>query len=187
MAWEMFGVFPYITGKYGGAAFVLIYLLFLVLLGLPIMVMEFAVGRGSQASIALSFDRLEPLGTKWHWYKWFGIGGNYLLMMFYTTIGGWLLLYTGKMAIGEFKGLDADGVTGVFTSLLGQPVTMTICMILVVVLCFGIVCMGTSERCGADHKENDDPPFVVDDHSCSAFREHCREQRKDWSSIFSLI
>ncbi len=131
-----------ITGKYGGAAFVLIYLLFLVLLGLPIMVMEFAVGRGSQASIALSFDRLEPLGTKWHWYKWFGIGGNYLLMMFYTTIGGWLLLYTGKMAIGEFKGLDADGVTGVFTSLLGQPVTMTICMILVVVLCFGIVCMG---------------------------------------------
>ena len=134
--------FPYITGKYGGAAFVLIYLLFLVLLGLPIMVMEFAVGRGSQASIALSFDRLEPLGTKWHWYKWFGIGGNYLLMMFYTTICGWLLLYTGKMAIGEFKGLDADGVTGVFTSLLGQPVTMTICMILVVVLCFGIVCMG---------------------------------------------
>ena len=134
--------FPYITGKYGGAAFVLIYLLFLVLLGLPIMVMEFAVGRGSQASIALSFDRLEPLGTKWHWYKWFGIGGNYLLMMFYTTIGGWLLLYTGKMAIGEFKGFDADGVTGVFTSLLGQPVTMTICMILVVVLCFGIVCMG---------------------------------------------
>ena len=100
------------------------------------------VGRGSQASIALSFDRLEPLGTKWHWYKWFGIGGNYLLMMFYTTIVGWLLLYTGKMAIGEFKGLDADGVTGVFTSLLGQPVTMTICMILVVVLCFGIVCMG---------------------------------------------
>ena len=65
--------FPYITGKYGGAAFVLIYLLFLVLLGLPIMVMEFAVGRGSQASIALSFDRLEPLGTKWHWYKWFVI------------------------------------------------------------------------------------------------------------------
>ena len=144
--------FPYITGKYGGAAFVLIYLLFLVLLGLPIMVMEFAVGRGSQASIALSFDRLEPLGTKWHWYKWFGIGGNYLLMMFYTTIGGWLLLYTVKMAIGEFKVLDADGVTGVFTSLWNRL-------------------YGTSERCGADHKENDDPPFRVDDHSCSAFRD----------------
>ncbi len=90
--------------------------------------------------------------------------------MFYTTIGGWLLLYTGKMAIGEFKGLDADGVTGVFTSLLGQPVTMTICMILVVVLCFGDRLYGTSEGVSR-YKENDDPPFRVDDHSCSAFRE----------------
>ena len=85
--------FPYITGQYGGAAFVLIYLLFLLILGLPIMVMEFSVGRASRSSVALSFDRLEPLGTKWHWYKWFGMAGNYLLMMFYTTIGGWLLLY----------------------------------------------------------------------------------------------
>ena len=64
--------FPYITGQYGGAAFVLIYLLFLLILGLPIMVMEFSVGRASRSSVALSFDRLEPLGTKWHWYKWFG-------------------------------------------------------------------------------------------------------------------
>ena len=79
--------FPYITGQYGGAAFVLIYLLFLLILGLPIMVMEFSVGRASRSSVALSFDRLEPLGTKWHWYKWFGMAGNYLLMMFYTTIG----------------------------------------------------------------------------------------------------
>ena len=84
--------FPYITGKYGGAAFVLIYLLFLVLLGLPIMVMEFAVGRGSQASIALSSDRLGPLGTKRHWDKWRGIGGNNLLLMFGTTTGGRLRL-----------------------------------------------------------------------------------------------
>ena len=80
--------FPYITGQYGGAAFVLIYLLFLLILGLPIMVMEFSVGRASRSSVALSFDRLEPLGTKWHWYKWFGMAGNYLLMMFYTKIGG---------------------------------------------------------------------------------------------------
>ena len=102
--------FPYITGKYGGAAFVLIYLVFLVLLGLPIMVMEFAVGRASQASVAMSFDRLEPLGTKWHWYKWFGMAGNYLLMMFYTTIGGWILLYVFKMAGGEFEGKNADEI-----------------------------------------------------------------------------
>ena len=134
--------FPYITGKYGGAAFVLIYLVFLVLLGLPIMVMEFAVGRASQASVAMSFDRLEPLGTKWHWYKWFGMAGNYLLMMFYTTIGGWILLYVFKMAGGEFEGKNADEMAGVFGNLMEKPGLMTICMILVVAVCFGIVCMG---------------------------------------------
>ena len=134
--------FPYITGKYGGAAFVLIYLVFLVLLGLPIMVMEFAVGRASQASVAMSFDRLEPLGTKWHWYKWFGMAGNYLLMMFYTTIGGWILLYVFKMAGGEFEGNNADEIAGVFVNLLENPGLMTICMIVVVAACFGIVCMG---------------------------------------------
>ena len=134
--------FPYITGKYGGAAFVLIYLVFLVLLGLPIMVMEFAVGRASQASVAMSFDRLEPLGTKWHWYKWFGMAGNYLLMMFYTTIGGWILLYVFKMAGGEFEGKNADEMAGVFGNLMEKPGLMTICMIVVVAVCFGIVCMG---------------------------------------------
>lgn len=134
--------FPYITGKYGGAAFVLIYLVFLVLLGLPIMVMEFAVGRASQASVAMSFDRLEPLGTKWHWYKWFGMAGNYLLMMFYTTIGGWILLYVFKMACGEFEGKNADEIAGVFGNLMEKPGLMTICMSVVVAACFGIVCMG---------------------------------------------
>ena len=134
--------FPYITGKYGGAAFVLIYLVFLVLLGLPIMVMEFAVGRASQASVAMSFDRLEPLGTKWHWYKWFGMAGNYLLMMFYTTIGGWILLYVFKMAGGEFEGKNADEIAGVFGNLMEKPGLMAICMIVVVAACFGIVCMG---------------------------------------------
>ncbi len=80
--------FPYITGQYGGAAFVLIYLFFLVVLGLPIMAMEFAVGRASRKSCAVSFRVLEPAGTKWHWYAWLGMAGNYLLMMFYTTVGG---------------------------------------------------------------------------------------------------
>ena len=134
--------FPYITGKYGGAAFVLIYLVFLVLLGLPIMVMEFAVGRASQASVAMSFDRLEPLGTKWHFEKWFAMAGNYVLMMFYTTIGGWILLYVFKMAGGEFEGKNADEIAGVFGNLMEKPGLMTICMILVVAVCFGIVCMG---------------------------------------------
>ena len=83
--------FPYITGMYGGASFVLIYLVFLAILGLPIMVAEFAVGRASVRSAAMSFDVLEPAGTKWHLYKYGAIAGNLLLMMFYTTISGWML------------------------------------------------------------------------------------------------
>ena len=134
--------FPYITGKYGGAAFVLIYLLFLVILGIPIMVMEFAVGRGSQASIALSFDRLEPKGSKWHLYKYFGMAGNYLLMMFYTTIGGWMLYYVYKMASGGFVGLDAEGVGNVFGGMLAQPGLMAGLMIAAVVICFAICGLG---------------------------------------------
>lgn len=125
--------FPYITGKYGGAAFVLVYLLFLVILGLPVMVMEFAVGRGSKKSIALSFQALEPKGTKWHIYSWFGIAGNYLLMMFYTTVAGWLLLYCVKMAAGDFVGLDAAGVADQFGTLMGQPGLMSVFMVIVVV------------------------------------------------------
>ena len=110
--------FPYVTGKYGGAAFVLLYLLFLVILGLPIMVMEYAVGRASQKSIARSFDELEPKGSKWHLYKYVGMAGNYLLMMFYTTIGGWMLLYFLKMASGGFQGQSTEGVTAQFDSLM---------------------------------------------------------------------
>ena len=134
--------FPYITGQYGGAAFVLIYLLCLVLLGLPIMVMEFAVGRGAGCSIAMAFDKLEPLGTKWHWYKWIGMAGNYLLMMFYTIIGGWLLIYLYKMAAGSFEGMNAAQIEGEFGKLMGQPVLMTVFMAVVVILCFGIVRLG---------------------------------------------
>ncbi len=126
--------FPYITGKYGGAAFVLIYLLFLVILGLPVMVMELAVGRASQRSIAQSFHVLEPRGTKWHWYAWVGIAGNYLLMMFYTVIAGWLLLYCGKIAKGDFVGLDAEGVAGEFGALMTKPGLMTLFMAIVVVI-----------------------------------------------------
>ena len=102
--------FPYITGQYGGAAFVVVYLLFLVIMGLPVMVMEFSVGRGSQKSMAGSFQALEPKGTRWHWYSWFGLAGNYLLMMFYTSVSGWLILYCIKMAKGDFHGLDTAGL-----------------------------------------------------------------------------
>ena len=125
--------FPYITGKYGGAAFVLVYLLFLIILGLPVMVTEFAVGRGSKKSIALSFQQLEPKGSKWHIYSWFGIAGNYLLMMFYTTVAGWLMLYCFKMLKGDFMGLDAAGVGAEFSTLMGKPGLMTLFMVIVVV------------------------------------------------------
>jgi len=134
--------FPYITGKYGGAAFVLIYLLFLLILGLPIMVMEFAVGRASQKSAAVSFDVLEPKGTKWHWYKWGAMAGNYLLMMFYTTVGGWMIAYFTKMLAGEFAGKTPGEVGGVFNGMLGQPVYMGIFMLLTIALGFGICSMG---------------------------------------------
>lgn len=134
--------FPYIVGQYGGAAFVLIYAAFLVLLGLPIIVMEFAVGRASQKSAALSFDVLEPKGSKWHIEKWFAMAGNYLLMMFYTTVAGWLFLYFVKMAAGDFTGLDADGVAGEFGRMLDNPALMTCFMVFCVIACFSVCAMG---------------------------------------------
>ena len=134
--------FPYITGQYGGASFVLIYLLFLAIMGLPIMVAEFAVGRASIRSAAMSFDVLEPKGTKWHWYKYGAIAGNLLLMMFYTTVSGWMLYYLYKTASGGFVGLDAAGVGAVFGGMLMDPVTMGGYMIAVVLLCGGICYLG---------------------------------------------
>ena len=134
--------FPYITGQYGGAAFVLVYLIFLVLLGLPIMVMEFAVGRASQKSAARSFHVLEPAGTKWHLQGYACMAGNYLLMMFYTTVGCWMAAYIFKTLTGEFKGLDSDGVAAVFNDMLARPGYMTFWMVLVVLLSFFICSLG---------------------------------------------
>lgn len=140
--------FPYITGKYGGAAFVLLYLLFLVILGLPVMVMELAVGRASQRSIAMSFQRLEPKGSRWHWYSYVGFAGNYLLMMFYTVIAGWLLYYFVKMLRGDFAGLDAQGVTDEFVTLIGAPGIMALYMTAVV--CIGMFVCSKGLRNGVE-------------------------------------
>ncbi|MEA4955453.1 MAG: sodium-dependent transporter [Pseudoflavonifractor sp.] len=134
--------FPYIVGKYGGAAFVLIYLFFLAVMGLPIMTMEFAVGRASRKSIAVSFHVLESKGAKWHWYSWFGMAGNYMLMMFYTTVAGWMLLYFVKMGKGDFVGLDAAGVANTFNEMLANPGVMLIFMILVVLIGMGVCAKG---------------------------------------------
>ena len=134
--------FPYITGKYGGASFVVFYLIFLVILGLPIVVMEFAVGRASQRSTALSLNILEPKGTKWHWFKHATIVGNYLLMMFYTVISGWLLYYFVEMVKGRFQGLTSNEVATVFSDLLSSPITMIICSFVVIILSFAVCAIG---------------------------------------------
>lgn len=134
--------FPYITGKYGGAAFVLIYLIFLIILGMPIMAMEFAVGRASRKSAARSFHVLEPKGTKWHIEGYLAMLGNYLLMMFYTTVGGWMISYIFKIASGSFQGLAPDQVGGVFNDMLASPDSMTFWMVVAVLLAFGICSMG---------------------------------------------
>lgn len=131
--------FPYITGQYGGAAFVLLYLVFLILLGLPIMVMEFSVGRASQKSAAKSFDVLEPKGTKWHLIKLVAMGGNYLLMMFYTTVGGWMLNYCMKMACGDFSGKASEQVTQGFSDMLSSPYENLFWMAAITIIGF-VVC-----------------------------------------------
>ncbi len=124
--------FPYITGEYGGGAFVLLYLVFLVIFGLPILVMEFAAGRASQKSIARSYDTLEPAGTKWHHIKWIGLAGNYLLMMFYTTVAGWMVAFMVKSATGELAGVSAEESSAIFNALLADPVQMLVYMAVVV-------------------------------------------------------
>ena len=134
--------FPYITGQYGGAAFVLVYLLFLVILGMPIMIMEFAVGRASQKSAARSFHVLEPKGSKWHLTGYAAMAGNYLLMMFYTTVGGWMLAYVVKMMTGEFVGLSPEEVGGIFNAMLTQPGYMTAWMIVTVMIGFFVCSLG---------------------------------------------
>lgn len=109
--------FPYITGQYGGGLFVLLYLFFLVAMGLPVVIMEFAMGRASHKSMARSYEVLEPKGTKWHIHKYFAIAGNYILMMFYTTVGGWMLAYFFKMLKGDFVGKGTAEVEAIFGQL----------------------------------------------------------------------
>jgi len=137
--------FPYIAGQYGGGIFVLIYLVFIFLLGIPIITMELAVGRASQKSIATSFNVLEKKGQKWHWMGYAGMAGNYILMMFYTTIAGWMLAYFYKMLTGRFVGLDTQQVGQVFADLTANPVEMTLWMVITTVICFGICSLGLQE------------------------------------------
>lgn len=134
--------FPYMVGQYGGGAFVLVYLLCLVALGVPVMTVEFALGRASQKSPVRIYQALEKTGQKWHIHGYFAMVGNYVLMMFYSTVAGWMLQYFVKLATGQFEGLDATGVASGFGEMLANPVELTIYMGIVVVLGFAICAIG---------------------------------------------
>lgn len=131
--------FPYMVGQYGGGAFVLIYLFFLVILGIPVMTMEFAMGRAGQRSPARLYQQLEPKGSKWHLHGYIALAGNYILMMFYTSVAGWMLDYFVRTAGGQFVGADTDGVAAQFSQMLSDPLRMALFMGIVVVVGF-LVC-----------------------------------------------
>ena len=124
--------FPYIAGMYGGGMFVLFYLLFLIAMGVPVMTMEFAVGRASRKSVIRSFTELEKPGQKWHLNGWLGMAGNYLLMMFYTTVAGWMLYNFYQMLTGKFTGKDKEQVAGMFQGMLESPAVLTVVMVIIV-------------------------------------------------------
>lgn len=124
--------FPYIAGMYGGGMFVLFYLFFLIAMGIPVMTMEFAVGRASRKSIIKSFTALEKPGQKWHLHGYLGMAGNYLLMMFYTSVAGWMLYYFYLMLTGKFTGKDQAQVGAIFQKMLDNSTVLTTVMVIVV-------------------------------------------------------
>lgn len=139
--------FPYITGQYGGAAFVLIYLVFLALLGLPVMTMEFAIGRAGKQNLIGCYRTLEKKGTKWHLSGGFGVIGNYVLLMFYTAISGWLFYYFISSLTGKF-GPSASNIGGYFGDMIGNPVKQTIFML--IALTFTALIVGRGVQKGVE-------------------------------------
>ena len=130
--------FPYVAGQNGGGVFVLFYLLFLVIMGVPVLTMELAVGRASRKSAVLSYKALEPKGSKWHIHGWFCVAGCCLLMMYYTTVSGWMLGYFFKFAAGTFSGLS----DGVFDAMRANPWEMSCWMIITVLAGFAVCSFG---------------------------------------------
>lgn len=134
--------FPYICGENGGGAFLVIYLLCLLLLGLPILICEFAIGRGSRRSISQAMNLLEQPGSRWHLTKYMGIAGNYLLMMFYTMVAGWMLYYAYLYASGKITSVGAEETAVFFSDMLDSPGLMILFAAIVIVLCIGICALG---------------------------------------------
>ena len=134
--------FPYVTGENGGGVFVLFYLVFLLLMGMPVLTMELAVGRASRRSAVLGYQVLEPAQSKWHIHGWFCMAGCYLLMMYYTTVSGWMLGYFFKFAGGAFTGMSSEAVDTVFPAMLANPGEMTIWMVVTVLAGFLVCSLG---------------------------------------------
>lgn len=138
--------FPYVAGANGGGIFVLFYLLFLLCMGVPVLTMELAVGRASRKSAVLAYKELEPKGSKWHIHGWFCILGCYLLMMYYTTVAGWMVSYFVKFLTGEFStAMTTAEISGAFDKMLANPVEMTIYMALVVIVGFFVCSKGLQD------------------------------------------
>lgn len=126
--------FPYMCGQYGGGAFVLIYLFFLIVMGAPVLTMEFAMGRASQKSPVRLYQKLQPEGSKWHIHGYFAMAGNVILMMFYTTVAGWMLQYFYQTAKGDFVGASTEQVGSMFGDMLANPTSMIVFMAIIVVI-----------------------------------------------------
>lgn len=138
--------FPYVVGQNGGGLFVLFYLIFLVLMGIPVLTMEFAVGRASGKSAVLSYKKLEKPKSKWHIHGWFCMLGCYMLMMYYTTVSGWMTSYFYKFATGEFKtGMDSKSVSNVFNNLTSSPIEMLIWIFIITALGFFVCSKGVQK------------------------------------------
>ncbi|MBQ7943589.1 MAG: sodium-dependent transporter [Lachnospiraceae bacterium] len=134
--------FPYVAGENGGGIFVLFYLLFLLIMGVPVLTMELAVGRASRKSAVQGYKELEPKGSKWHIHGWIAVIGCYLLMMYYTTVSGWMLGYFVKFFKGDFVGVVTENVDSVFSAMQANPTEMMVWMSIVVVLGFMVLIFG---------------------------------------------
>ena len=134
--------FPYIAGAYGGALFVFIYIGFLLAVGVPILVMEFSVGRAAQRNLGAALQKLEPKGSRWHTFGPLSLIGSYLLMMFYTTVAGWMLAYCWSMLKGDLSGLTPEQVGGFFGGLISDPTSSCLWMGVAVIFCFTVCGMG---------------------------------------------
>ena len=118
--------FPYMVGQNGGGIFVLFYLLFLVIFGIPIMTMEFSIGRAAQKSPVKLYQQLEKPGQKWHIHGYVSMAGNYILMMFYTVVCGWMLYYLYAAVTGKYSGMNSEQIGGFFSELLSSPVRLIV-------------------------------------------------------------